>query len=184
MRYVSLLMTSAVLAAALFSIPAAADPYGFKGVTLGSPLSLVTDNPKLVCRPASAPTADRICYLGPGETETIAGAPVDSVYYFYFRKSLTEITIGFDETDFEAVVKALREKYGSPTRSRQTVKTLAGKSYENVTYRWQQTGQSIEALRYSARIDKSAIRISDDGAAERIKQLRTQSAGKQPKNDL
>lgn len=167
----------------LSSTQASAEPYGFKGVTLGSPISRMTANPMIECVPASAPTADHICYLGKGVSETIAGATVDSIYYFYFQNALTGITINFSEKDFEAVVKALQGKYGVPTRQGDTVKTLAGKTYENITYHWQQTGQSIEAERYSARIDKSSIRISEDGAAERVKQSR-EHAVKKPGSDL
>lgn len=180
MRYVSSL---AALTAMLIAIPASAEPYGFKGTVIGSPLSQIASNRMVECMPASAPTADRICFLGKGESETIAGTPVDSIFYFYFQNRLTGITINFEEKAFETVVKALQGKYGIPTRHSDAVKTLAGKSYENVTYHWQQPGQSIDAERYTARIDKSSIRISEDGAEKRIRQIREHLV-KQPGSDL
>lgn len=180
MRYVS---SFAALAALLLALPAAAESYGFKGATIGSSLSLMTSNPLIECIPSSVPTADHICFLGKGAAETIADSPVDSIFYFYFQNRLTGITISFEEKDFENVVKALQNKYGTPTRQSETVKTLAGKTYENVTYRWQQAGQSIKAERYAARIDKSSIQISDDGAELRVKQFR-EHAVKRSGDDL
>jgi hypothetical protein len=173
----------ATLAAGLASPSASADPYGFKGVVLGSHVSQIANNPKFDCKAVTTPSADRICSLGKDETETIAGARVDSLFYFYDLSSLTGITISLPEKNFQVVVKALGDKYGAPARSMETVKTLSDKTFENTIYRWRQPGQAIEAQRYAGRVDRSTIRIVDETAPQRIKQRREQIA-RQPHTDL
>ena len=174
---------SAALAALLASQTTLADSYGLKGVTLGSNVSLIANNTKFECRSVNTPTSDRICSLRKDETETIAGVNLDGLFYFYYQSALTGITMSLDEKHFQSVVSALREKYGTPTQRSEPIKTLAGKAYENVVYRWHQGDQSIEAERYSGQIDTSAIRITDDTAAQRIEQRRLQLA-KDPQKDL
>ena len=173
----------AALAVLLASQTALADSYGLKGVTLGSNVSLIANNTKFECRSVNTPTSDRICSLRKDETETIAGANLNGLFYFYYQSALTGITMSLDEKHFQSVVSALREKYGTPTQRSEPIKTLAGKAYENVVYRWHQGDQSIEAERYSGQIDTSAIRITDDTAAQRIEQRRQQLA-KDPQKDL
>jgi hypothetical protein len=174
---------SAALAALLASQAALADSYGFKGVTLGSNISLIANNTKFECRSVNTPISDRICSLRKDETDTIAGFEVHGLFYFYDQSSLTGITMSLNEKDFQPVVSALLAKYGTPAHRSQPIKTLAGKTYENIVYRWQQAEQSIEAERYSGQIDTSSIRIFDDAAASRIKQRREQIA-KHPQSDL
>lgn len=183
MRYLKFLIGSTALVATMYSTTATAEAYGFKGAEIGSPISRTADNPKLECRQVSAPTADHICFLRQGESETIAGNPLDSIYYYYFQGRLTGITMTFEEVYFTDVVQALGQKYGQAVRDTDKIKTLGGKDYENIILRWQQAGQSIEARRYSARVDKSSVNISEDGAAQRIKQIREHSVT-QPQNDL
>jgi len=162
---------------------AQAEPYGFKNVALGSHLSLIANNPKFDCRPVKTPIGDRVCSLGKDETETIASVPVVSMFYFYDQSALTGITIGLEEKSFQAVVKALGDKYGVPARSTETIRNLSGSSFENRIYTWRQADQSIVAKRYSGRLDRSTIRILDETAAARIRQRR-ESLSKQPEQDL
>ena len=166
-----------------FSQAALADSYGLKGVTLGSNVSLIANNTKFECRSVITPASDRICSLRKDETETIAGVEVHSLFYFYDQSSLTEITLSLNENNFQTVVDALRGKYGTPSQRREPIKTLSGKTYENIVYRWQQAGQSMEAERYSGQIDTSSIRILDETADSRIRQRREQIA-KHPQTDL
>lgn len=160
-----------------------AEPFGFKGVLLGSHIGQIANNPKFTCNPARTPTADRICSLGKDESETIAGGRLDSLFYFYDQSTLTGITLSLDEKHFQAMVKALEGKYGAPERTAEPVKTLSGTASENVIHTWRQPGQSIVAQRFAGRIDKSSLRISDDTAPSRIKQRREQTE-KQPHRDL
>lgn len=167
----------------VFSALVQAEPYGLKGVLLGSHPNLIANNPKFDCRPVKTPTGDRVCSLGKDETETLAGVPVISMFYFYDQSTLTGISISLEEKHFQSVVKALSDKYGTPARMTETVKSMKGKSLENQTYTWRQSGQSIVAQQYSGRLDRSSIRISDETAGQRIRQRR-ELLDKQPERDL
>lgn len=172
------------LAACLLLAPVAqAEPYGFKGLALGSHVKQIADNPKYDCRAVLTPSADRICSLGKDETETMAGVPVRSVFYFYDQSLLTGVVVHLDETRFQTVLAALASKYGPSVRTTETVKNLGGKPFENQIHTWRQNGESIVAQRYSGRLDQSSIRILDDTAAARIKERREQTA-RQPERDL
>lgn len=162
---------------------ALAEAYGFKGVLLGSHASQIASNPKFACHGVKTPTADRICALGKDDSETIAGVPVRSLFYFYDQATLTGITVSLEEKHFQAVIGALTQKYGVPTKDTESIKTLNGESHQNVIHRWHQPGQSIVAQRYAGRIDQSSVRISDDTAAERIRQRR-EAIARDPKLDL
>jgi hypothetical protein len=179
----SSLLWRAGFATLLLSGLAQAEPYGFKGATLGSNVGLIASNSKYGCRSVKTPSGDRICSLLKDETETMAGVPVDSLFYFYDQSALTDIVIGLDEKNFELVVKALGAKYGIPARSTEIVKNLKDRSFENHIYTWHQPGESIVAQRYSGRLDRSSIRIRDETAAQRIR-LRRELIEKQPQQDL
>jgi len=159
------------------------DKLGFKGVELGSNLAQIASNPKFDCRVVSTPIADKVCSLRVREKETIAGAPIDSLFYFYDQTGLTGIVVNLDEKHFQPVVAALTEKFGSPSLKTETVKSLKGVAFENRTYRWSKPEGSLQAERYAGRLDKSTIRFTDDGAAQRIQQRRTLLA-KDPRKDL
>lgn len=162
---------------------AAPEPYGFKGVNLGSHIRLIAENPKYDCRAVITPTADHICTLRKHDSETLAGRPVGSLFYFYDQAALTGIAIGLDEQHFQPAMQALGEKYGPPACRSEAIRNLNQQSFQNQTCTWHRSGQSIVAERYSGRLDKSTIRISDDTAATKIKQRREQMA-KHPQRDL
>lgn len=162
---------------------ALAEAYGFKGVLLGSHANQIASNPKFACQVVKTPTADRVCALGKDDSETIAGVPVRSLFYFYDQATLTGITVSLEEKHYQAVIDALTQKYGAPTRNVESIKTLSGESHQNIIHRWRQPGQSIVAQRYAGRIDQSSVRISDDTAAERIRQRR-EAIARDPKLDL
>jgi hypothetical protein len=167
----------------LASASALAGDYGFKGVNLGSHVSLIANNPKYDCKAVITPTADRICNLRKNETETIAGAPVASLFYFYDQAILTGISIGLEEKYFQSAIDALGGKYGPPTLAKANLKNLKGQDFENRIYTWRVQGESIVAERYSGRLDRSSVRISQDGAADRIRQRRD-TLTRQPHKDL
>jgi len=171
------------LALALLPLAAQAEGLGFKGVDLGSPLSRVASDPRYACRAVNTPIGDTICSLRPSEAETIAGAVVASLFYFYDASSLSGIQITLAETDFQRVVDALTAKYGAGKLNSERVKNLKGNVYENRTWLWQYPEASLQARRYAGRLDKSIIRYTDDRAASRVKQRRA-AAAKDPKQDL
>ena len=177
------ILTTAGLLIAAAPTWADAGKLGFKGVELGSGLAQIASNPKFDCRVVTTPIADKVCSLKPKETETIAGAVVDSLFYFYDQNSLTSIVVNLAEKHFQPVVAALTEKYGNAALKSATVKNLKGVAYENRTYRWVRPEGSIQAERYAGRIDKSVIRFTDDSAAQRIQQRRALLA-KDPRKDL
>lgn len=155
----------------------------FKGVELGSSLAQIASNPKFDCRVVATPIADKVCSLRPREKETIAGAPIDSLFYFYDQTSLTGIVVNLAEKHFQPVVAALTEKFGDPGVKSEVVKNSQGAAFENRTYRWSRPEGSLQAQRYAGRLDKSMIRFTDDSAALRIKQRRARLA-KNPRQDL
>ncbi|MDP1905277.1 MAG: hypothetical protein Q8M09_13675 [Pseudomonadota bacterium] len=173
----------AVLAFALLPTAVQAESLGFKNNDLGSPLARVASDPRYACRAVNTPIGDTICSLRPSEVETIAGAPVAALFYFYDANSLSGIQITIAETDFQRVVDALAAKYGAGKLSSEKVKNLNGADFENHTWRWQYPEASLQAQRYAGRVDKSVIRYSDDRAASRVKQRRA-AAAKDPRKDL
>ncbi|PIV89458.1 MAG: hypothetical protein COW48_00320 [Hydrogenophilales bacterium CG17_big_fil_post_rev_8_21_14_2_50_63_12] len=160
----------------------AADRLSFKGVELGSPLARVASDPRHDCRAVNTPIGDTICSLRPREVETIAGAPVASLFYYYDSGVLTGIQITLAAKDFQRVVDALGGKYGPGKLSVEKVKNLNGKEFEDRTYHWQRPDGSVRAQRYAGRVDKSMIRYSDDQAVRRVQARRT--AAKDPRKDL
>ncbi len=181
MRYI---FASAVLAA-MFGLAggAVAGDYGFKGINLGSHVSQIVGNPKYDCKTVTTPSADRVCDLKKDEVETMAGVPVANVFYFYDQTTLTGISIGLEEKHFQAVVTALTGKYGTPALAKTQIKNLKGVAFENLVYTWRAKGESIVAERYSGRLDRSLIRITEDGAAQRIR-ARRESVAREPGKDL
>jgi hypothetical protein len=175
-----------IVAALFFSATtgfAAGEKLSFKGVELGSNLAQIASNPKFDCRVVTTPIADKICSLRPHEKETIAGAPVDSLFYFYDQTGLTGIVVNLEEKHFQPVVAALTDKFGTPSLKTETVKSMKGIAFENRTYQWIKPEGSLKADRYAGRLDKSVIRFTDDKAAQRIQQRRALLA-KDPRKDL
>jgi len=169
---------AALLAASAWTAPArAAEPLGFKGQAIGASNTSVIRDPRFDCREVRTPTADQVCTLRPKEQETIAGVRVDSLYYFYDRARLTGITLSVPEGRFQAVVQALETKYGPAQARGEQVKNLKGESFENRTLTWRQGGARLEAQRYAGRLDQSLIRLSDEAAAERVRQRRAKAPG-------
>ncbi len=173
----------AILTLALLPLVAQAEGLGFKGVELGSPLARVASDPRHACRAVNTPIGDTICSLRNGELETIAGAAVVSLFYFYDASRLSGIQITIAEKDFQRVVDALAAKYGAGVLATEQVKNLKGQAHENRIWRWRYPDGSLEAQRYAGRLDKSVIRYNDDSAATRVKQRRA-AAARDPRKDL
>ncbi len=162
---------------------AAAEPFGFKGIDLGSGITAVASNPKYECRTASAPASDTICSLRVQEKETIAGAPIRSLFFFYYDGKLTGIAIHLEEKNFAQVIAALRGKYGDGRLKTEPIRNLKGVDFENRTYTWTTPGDSLTAQRYAGRVDLSSIRFTADELIRRIEQRRA-AVAKDPSKDL
>ncbi|NTV95003.1 MAG: hypothetical protein HGA75_06245 [Thiobacillus sp.] len=183
MNSISTRLLPAVLAGLLVSPTVSAESYGFKGINLGSNISQLANTLKYDCRSVKTPTADQVCTPRPGAAETIAGAPVDTIFYFYAQSLLTGISVYFPEKHFTDVVASLSSKYGVSVIEKETVRNLNGKSFENQIHTWHQGAESMVAQRYSGRLDKSSVRISDDAAAQRVKERR-ERIKREPGSDL
>ncbi len=170
-----------LLLACASPLVAEADSLGFKGVELGSSLARIASDPRHECHAVNTPIGDTICGLRPNEKETIAGAPVVSLFYFYDVDHLSGIQITISEKAFQPVVAALTAKYGASVLSVEKVQNLKGGAFENRTYLWKRPDSSLQALRYSGSLDKSLIRYSDEGA---LRRLRLRRANKDPNMDL
>jgi hypothetical protein len=162
---------------------AQAEPLGFKGVDLGSPLPRVASDPRSECRAVNTSLGDTICSLRAREVETIAGVDIVSLFHFYDAGALTGIQITVAEKGFQRVVDALAGKYGPTKVTVERVQNVKGESFDNRVHRWQQADGVMEAVRYSGRLDRSVIRITDEKAAGRIQQRRA-AAKKDPRKDL
>lgn len=152
---------------ALPVLTAQAGTLGFKGVLLGSPLSQVADDPRYVCHKAAAPGADTICSLRPQQRETMAGVPVDALFYFYLRGRLTRISITLPESRFARVVEALKARYGEGELHTAVVRTYQGATHQDRIHTWRQGDTSLQAQRYAGRLDKSLVRYTDEAALRR-----------------
>jgi hypothetical protein len=173
----------ALLFAALLPLAAHADTLGFKGTQLGSPLARIASDPRHECHAVKTPLGDTICGLRPLAVETIAGAPVVSLFYFYDTGSLTSIQITVSEKDFARAVDALVVKYGAGKLRSEKVKNFNGAEFENHDYLWTRPEGSLQAQRYAGSVDKSLIRYTDNRATVRIQQRRA-SIAKDPRLDL
>lgn len=162
---------------------AGAETFGYKGLELGSSIVQVATNPRYECRASNAPAADTICSLRPRERETIAGAPLTSLFLFYGEGRLTSIALHLEEKHFARVVDALAGKYGRPTLRAAPVRNLKGAAFENRIYTWRNATDSLMAERYAARIDQSAIRYAADDLIRRMEQRRA-AVAKDPRQDL
>lgn len=174
---------AALALAGTVSAAPSAERFAFKGIELGSAIADVASNPRFECRTASAPAADTICGLRPKETETIAGAPVRSAFFFYFGGKLTSIAIHLEERNFAQVAEALRGKYGEASVKTEAIRNLKGVAFENRTYTWKTATESLTAQRFAGRLDQSAIRYAADDLIRRI-EARRAAVAKDPSKDL
>jgi hypothetical protein len=155
----------------------------FKGVALGSSITAISDDPRYACPAITAPGADRICSLREHEKETIAGVPVRSLFWFFYRGRLNRIVINIDESDFAKVEAALQSRYGPGEVRTEGISNLKGKRFENRIHSWHPAGGSLVAQRYAGRVDWSVIRYSDEETLRGIREQR-QHIKASPESDL
>jgi hypothetical protein len=157
--------------------------FGFKGLELGSGIAAVAGNPRYACHAGSSPGADTVCGLRAREKETIAGAPVRTLFLFYYGGRLTSIAIHLEERHFAQVSEALHAKYGDTPARTESIRNLNGMAFENRTYTWKAPGETLVAQRYAGRVDQSAIRFTADALIQQIEQRRA-AVAKDPRKDL
>jgi|GEM_PF-4847073 len=84
------------------------------------------------------------------------------------RFSLGEIRVNFAQGDFDAVVAALREKYGAPPEERiETLQNAMGANYSSRHIGWSIGQDRIEAEERSGGVDQSVVRFWRKGVMSR-----------------
>jgi hypothetical protein len=134
----------------------------FKGIALGLDLATIKATNRYSCSDPKSPIGDIVCNLRYGERETIAGAPLKLLTLAFYNERLHYISVLFDEKDFSTVSSALIEKYGQTQVKSETLQNRMGATFENKIFNWARTGGSVEARRYSTKLDTSAVRWQSD----------------------
>lgn len=163
----------------LFPLPliASTAQLEFKGMPMGSSEKAVKAKfPWLHGRTTSKAeraSSDRTCEEpggGPSgkmsDKGTFAGADAKIIFYFYADK-LHRIGVLVREINFDAAVKALTAKYGTPTKTEiEALQNQFGAIFPNHIYRWSPDGGSIRATRNSLLPTKSGNLITNISTIE------------------
>jgi len=89
---------------------------------------------------------------------TIAGVPAELFVYQFVDGKLYEITIFFDQADFDQVMEALKAKYGEPTRkNRQTYENAFGAKFDGDVVVWANAVSEIMIYERAGRTDQSLL---------------------------
>lgn len=147
----------------------------FKGIALGSAIATIEDTGRFSCRDPGSPIADRICSLKFNERETIAGVPIRVLALYYYSGKLETISIAFDEKYFSQVAPALSEKYGQGTVRLETLQNRMGATFENRILSWRRGQATLEAKRYSGKLDTSSVMYRSDFALQEFARRRKAS---------
>lgn len=141
-------------------------PFDFKGIALGSDISSIENTSRFSCRDPQSPIADRVCSLKFGERETVAGAAVEVLLLYYYSGKLEIISISLDTKHFSEVTAALTEKYGAGNVKTEAVQNRMGATFENKIYSWRRDNATLEAKRYSSKLDRSSVIYRTDFALQ------------------
>lgn len=141
-------------------------PFDFKGIELGSDISLIEGKSRFSCSDPQNSIADRECTLKFDERETIANAPVELLLLYYYFGKLGSITITFNEKYFSEVAAALTEKYGAGSVKTWAVQNSMGTTFENKIHSWRRGNATLEARRYLGKLDVSCVVYRTDFALE------------------
>ncbi|HAM59574.1 MAG TPA: hypothetical protein DCQ64_30860 [Candidatus Rokubacteria bacterium] len=147
-------------------------PFDFKGIALGSDISSIENTSRFSCRDPQSPIADRVCSLKFGERETIAGASVEVLLLYYYSGKLETISISFSAKHFSEVAAALTEKYGAGSVKTEAVQNRMGATFENKIYSWRRDNATLEAKRYSSKLDRSSVMYRTDFAQQEFARRR------------
>jgi hypothetical protein len=159
------------------------ETFEFKGIALGSDIATIEANPRFSCRNPSSPIADLVCSLRYGENETIAGVPISALLLYYYNGKLQTISISLDSKQFPQVSEALKEKYGEGNVKTDAVQNRMGATFENKILSWRKPGATLEAKRFTSKIDRSSVIYRTDFAIEEF-QRRHGSTTKEQAKDL
>lgn len=163
MRFVVALILLLLLAAP----GSAQEPsFDFKGIALGSDISFIENTSRFSCRDPQNPIADRVCSLKFGERETFASVPVEVLLLYYYSGKLEIISISFEAKHFSEVASALTEKYGQGVVKTEGVQNRMGATFENKIYSWRRGNSTLEAKRYSSKLDRSSVIYRTDFALQ------------------
>lgn len=147
----------------------------FKGIALGSAIATIEETGRFSCRDPGSPIADRICSLKFNERETIAGVPIRVLALYYYSGKLETISIAFDEKYFSQVAPALSEKYGQGTVRLEALQNRMGATFENRILSWRRGQTTLEAKRYSGKLDTSSVMYRSDFALQEFARRRKTS---------
>jgi len=146
-------------------LPALAETaLAFKGLMLGAEIAPLFADARIECHPLRTAAADQVCSLRHGARETIAGAPVNSIFWYARAGRLTRILINLDARHFETVSQALVQRHGPAQEKSELIRTLDGREHRNRTLTWQRGAHRLVAERYAGQINLSRIRFIDDHA--------------------
>jgi hypothetical protein len=153
MRFVALTMLL------LLASPGAAQDssFDFEGIALGSDLASIEGTSRFSCSDAQSPVADQVCRLRPGQSETIADAPVKRLFLYYYSGKLEMISVTLDAKHFVGVVAALNKKYGTGSVETETMRNATGAAFENKIYTWRRGSATLEAQTYGRDLETSSM---------------------------
>ena len=128
----------------------------FKGVPFGaSEAELLQLHPSAKCNaPKERLLVDRYCFI----LVSYGGAEAN-VAFSLIEDKVVGATAAFASREFDDVLRALTDQYGTPKIDRQTVRNRLGAEFENVTARWDLPDQElvIRAQRYSGSLDTARV---------------------------
>jgi hypothetical protein len=102
---------------------------------------------------------------------------------YYYAGKLETIGITFDEKHFSQVGAALEEKYGQGNLKSETLQNRMGATFENRILSWRKGEATLEAKRYSGKIDTSSVIYRSDFALQEFAR-RSKSSVKDSSKDL
>lgn len=148
-----------VIASVALASACANEPFDLTGLKLGSELSNVKAQGYWQCERVNLPEADTYCLSDPDHKESIAGVGAQGVLLGFYDARLTQISIYFQEYDFDTVLSALEKKYGRPDHEgRSVVYDSVGARFENYLAMWERGDSIISAQRRAGAINRSAVR--------------------------
>lgn len=153
---------------------AQAGPFDIKGVKPEMRLEDVkTLYPEAMCHDlVTNPIFDHACRI-PGVTYAGKGTNIN----VHFLEGVSMVIVAtIDSKEFDAVVGALKEKYGKPsTVDERNVQSGIGVMLTNTILVWKRGTSMLRAERYSSKVTESAVSLTDtmsmERAAERKKQF-------------
>ncbi len=109
--------------------------------------------------------------------DTIAGAPIESIHFFFLDGRLARLSISFASGSAEAIAEALREKFGAFVVRSESIQTRAGVTYENLIWEWRRPDGRLKAEKYSGTIDKGLLAMTSNEYLEfSVEELRQRGA--------